>query len=359
MGSPFHRSVEPDADGFFRCLAGERPERVHNVELYQDFEINRTVAERFQVWHDVDWAKKESGLLAEVAIQRFLGYDYVSGLVGGIDLPLHRTGAKDTASLERASGREFVDLESGPIATWEDFEKYPWPTPNQIDAWTLEWYEENLPDGFFVMGRAVGHFAEFLVWLTGYETLCTLLYEDRDLLRALAQRMIEVWTPAVRTMISFPKVRAVFASDDMGFRTGTLISPDDLREFVLPGHEVLAKICHDAGRPYFLHSCGQIESIMPDLLDEVKIDARHSFEDNILPVTEAYARYGDRIGIFGGMDLDFMCRSTPEQVRARARDTLDACFATGRYFLGTGNSVANYVPVENYLAMLDEGRNYA
>ncbi len=31
----------------------------------------------------------------------------------------------------------------------------------------------------------------------------------------------------------------------------------------------------------------------------------------------------------------------------------------GGYCLGTGNSVANYIPLDNYLAMVDEGRRYA
>lgn len=31
----------------------------------------------------------------------------------------------------------------------------------------------------------------------------------------------------------------------------------------------------------------------------------------------------------------------------------------GRYALGSGNSVANYVPVQNYLAMLDEGYHWS
>ena len=41
----------------------------------------------------------------------------------------------------------------------------------------------------------------------------------------------------------------------------------------------------------------------------------------------------------------------------RTREILDACAAAGTgYCLGTGNSVANYIPCENYLAMLDEVR---
>ena len=46
-------------------------------------------------------------------------------------------------------------------------------------------------------------------------------------------------------------------------------------------------------------------------------------------------------------------------VRERVRHTLDACMPGGGYCLGTGNTVANYLPLDNYLAMLDEGRRYA
>ena len=98
---------------------------------------------------------------------------------------------------------------------------------------------------------------------------------------------------------------------------------------------------------------------MDDLIDDVGIDALHSFEDTILPVTEAKAQYGDRIALLGGLDVDFMCRATEEQVRERARRTLDRCMPGAGYCLGTGNSVANYIPLNNYLEILDEGRTAA
>ena len=57
--------------------------------------------------------------------------------------------------------------------------------------------------------------------------------------------------------------------------------------------------------------------------------------------------------------MDFLARATPEQVRKRVRETLDVCLPGGGYCLGSGNSVANYVSVDNFLTMLDEGRRYA
>jgi uroporphyrinogen decarboxylase len=62
--------------------------------------------------------------------------------------------------------------------------------------------------------------------------------------------------------------------------------------------------------------------------------------------------------LLGGIDVDFLCRASEAEVRARVRRTLEACMPGGGYVLGTGNSVANYIPVDNYLAMLDEGRRF-
>ena len=144
----------------------------------------------------------------------------------------------------------------------------------------------------------------------------------------------------------------------MGFRSGLLIGPDDMREFILPGHRVVATLAHEAGKLFLLHSCGKLDLIMEDLIEDVGIDARHSFEETAEPVVEVKRRFGNRVSLIGGIDMDFLCRASEAQVRRRVRETLDVCQPGGGYCLGTGNSVANYVPVENYLAMLDEGRRY-
>ncbi|MBI2938952.1 MAG: hypothetical protein HYY04_00820 [Chloroflexi bacterium] len=98
---------------------------------------------------------------------------------------------------------------------------------------------------------------------------------------------------------------------------------------------------------------------MEPLIEDVRIDGKHSFEDVIQPVIEAKRLYGDRIAVIGGIDVDLLCRGSEEEIRRRVREVLDVCFPGGGYCLGSGNTVTNYVPLENYLVMLDEGRNYA
>ncbi|HSV72244.1 MAG TPA: uroporphyrinogen decarboxylase family protein [Chthonomonadales bacterium] len=353
--------VQPDADAFLRCIRREgTPDRVHAIELFLDGEVQQVICDRYDLLAGIDpsdpwfWQKRE------MRLQRHLGYDYVRCGVEGLQWPLNWGATEDTAAVQRAGGRRYVNEHRGPITSWEEFERYPWPDPTRGSHRSLEWFEANLPEGMCVIGGGgFAHFAEYLVWLMGYETLCVALYEQRDLVQAISDRLLAIFDPLARQIVSYPRVRALWGSDDMGFRTGPLIKPDDLRQFVLPGHRRMAEIARAAGRPYLLHSCGNLSTIMGDLLDDVRIDAKHSFEDTIESVIEAKATYGRRIALLGGIDVDFLCVAQEGAIRERVRRTLDTCMFGGGYCLGTGNSVANYVPVESYLAMLDEGRRYA
>ena len=141
----------------------------------------------------------------------------------------------------------------------------------------------------------------------------------------------------------------------MGFKTSTLISPSDLKKYVLPWHKKIAELAHEHNLLYILHACGNLEPVMEDLIEEVKIDAKHSFEDEIMPVTEFKKKYGKRIAVLGGVDVDKLTRLKEKDLRIYVRKILDDCMPEGGYALGSGNSIANYIPVENFLIMLDEG----
>ena len=348
-----------DGEGMLRCIRREgTPAKVHGIELYQDWEVQEEILQRFDLISDLDPADPYFSPKRMIALQRFLGYDYVTWGIDGIVWPFQTLQADDTAPLTRAGGRKFTDEHAGPIMTWEDLERFAWPKVSDGDTRHLEWLNRNLPDDMVLIGGLGGHYFENLSFLMGYETLCYALVDDPKLVRAIADQIETFFRDWYCLLVSFDRVKMVWGSDDLGFRTGTLISPADLRTYVLPGHREAARIAHDAGKLYLLHCCGQVEDILPDLIDEVGIDAKHSYEDVILPVTEMKARYGSRIAVFGGIDMDFLCRANPDQVRERVRQTLEICQPGGGYCLGTGNTVANYVPIENYLAMLDEGRRW-
>ena len=57
------------------------------------------------------------------------------------------------------------------------------------------------------------------------------------------------------------------------------------------------------------------------------------------------------LAILGGIDVDFLCRSTPQAIRERSAAMLRRAARRGAYALGSGNSLPDYVPDEGYLAM--------
>lgn len=351
-------AVKPDYEGFLNCVRRKgTPQRTYFAELFIDGEVQEVIGQRYGVLEGLREDDPQFGFRRHIAIQRFLGYDYVIGGLDGMAMPTKRVVTEDTAGLKRAGGRSYIDEHTGPITSRAEFESYPWPKVEALGTQTLEWYEKNLPDDMCVVCHT-GSFAEYLSWLMGYETLCIKLFEERDLVADLARRLLEVYRAALRRILQFKRVKIIWGSDDMGFKTGTLIGPNDLREFVLPNHQVLAGMAHEAGRPYFLHSCGKLEMIMEDLIEKVRIDAKHSFEDVIEDVIETKRQYGKRLTLLGGIDVDFLCQADAKAVRRRVRKVLKACLPGGGFCLGSGNTVANYIPVDNYLAMLDEGRKF-
>jgi uroporphyrinogen decarboxylase len=98
---------------------------------------------------------------------------------------------------------------------------------------------------------------------------------------------------------------------------------------------------------------------MEEIIDDVKVDAKHSFEDTYLPVTKAKETYGDRLSLVGGIDMDVLVRGSPTDVREYTIRVIETCKPGGRYCLGSGNTVANYIPLENYLTIIDAGLEHA
>ena len=64
-------------------------------------------------------------------------------------------------------------------------------------------------------------------------------------------------------------------------------------------------------------------------------------------------RYGDRIGNFGGIDTDVLCRYPETYIKDYILDCLDKVQERGGIAFSSGNSIPDYVPAEGYLAMID------
>ncbi len=302
------------------------PEYVPFYELFANYEIMEPAV-----------GKKLPDPASIVEFYYLGGYDYV---------PVEPT-------LHLVLGSLIDTTSNYPIKDRKTFDAYQWPDPDSIDYTKFDLTAAALPDGMMMIAQPGGVF-ELAEGLMGYTGLCFAMADDPALVEAIFERIDIIYQGMYTKLAGMDKVGAVMISDDLGFKTQTLVSPAYLRKYVLPLHKKQTQIIHAAGKPAMLHSCGQLESIMEDIIEDVRIDARHSYEDAIMPVTEFKKRYGGRIGILGGFDVDRLCRSTEQEVRNHTRALLRECGSDGGYALGSGNSIAPYVPIENYLAMIDE-----
>jgi len=246
----------------------------------------------------------------------------------------------------------------GPIQGREDFEKYPWDElPERY--WSqagprFDALASALPPGMKIVGGVGYGVFEISEFLVGLEYLPFMMVDDPELYADLYDRIGDLhcalWTEMLRRYReSFVICRA---GDDMGFRSSLLTTPATVRERVLPQYRRIIKIVHDAGLPFLLHSCGCIFEVMDDII-AAGIDAKHSNEDAIAPFDRWIADYGDRIGLMGGFDMDFLCTKSEGDIHEAVLEHGRRFRAAARgYALGSGNSIPDYVPAGNYLAMV-------
>lgn len=328
---------KPDFDNLLAVLARDRPCRPTLFEFFLNTPLDEQLTGEFLPpgADAVAWNR-----LNLHAYHR-AGYDYVT-IRTGLEFPKGSVHREQSKSLN--DGTVIHDRAS--------FEAYPWPDPAACDYSAIDILRHELPPGMKFIGFGPGGVLENLIEYVGFDDLCFMLADDPDLVQEIVDAIGSRLVAHYETMGQFDEVGAMISNDDWGFRTQTMLAPDAMRRYIVPWHRKIAAAIHGCGRPAILHSCGNLREVMDDIVDVCGYDAKHSFEDGIMPVEAAYEVYGDRIAILGGIDVDFLCRSTPEAVRARSRGMLDLAASRGGYALGSGNSIPEYVPQENYLAMI-------
>jgi uroporphyrinogen decarboxylase len=196
--------------------------------------------------------------------------------------------------------------------------------------------------------------------LAGYTGLCLMRADDpqlyADLFARAGEVLLELWE---RLLAHHGEAFAVCRfGDDLGFKSSTLLSPDDVRARILPQYKRIVQRVHACGKPFLLHSCGCIFDVLEDLITGAGIDAKHSNEDQIAPFQEWVERYGDRIGNFGGIDLNELCLHDERAIRSYVLNVIHRSEGHGGIAIGSGNLIPGYVPAAGYLAMINAVREY-
>jgi len=330
---------EPNFENLLKVLKKERPDRPTLFEFF----MNDTI---YNMLTEGEFAPKGDGydyMRQRVLAYKNAGYDYC--VLPGCDFNFPREQIERSSTISLNEGCVITDRES--------YEKYKWPNPDDYDYSRLTVLKECLPENFkLVCQSPAGGILESTIALVGYDNLCVMTYDDPELVKLIFDEIGSRLLKYYETVVEYDTVGAIISNDDWGFNMQTMLSTDDMRKFVFPWHKKIAETAHKKNKPVILHSCGNAEKIEDDIINDMKFDGKHSYEDKILPVEQAYERYKGKLAVMGGLDVDFICRKTPEEIYDRAKAMLERSEECGGYALGTGNSVPEYVPHEKYFAMI-------
>ncbi len=150
--------------------------------------------------------------------------------------------------------------------------------------------------------------------------------------------------------------------DDLGMISGPLMSPACYRSLFKPHHMRLNAYVHaNSGMKTFLHSCGSIYRLLPDLI-EAGYDIINPVQTNCVEMDPSALKreFGADITFWGGGcdTASVLNKATPEEVR---RHVLERCavFAPGGGFVfNTIHNILPEVPPENVLAAFNAVKNF-
>ena len=202
---------EPDFHEFRQVLEGKiDAERVHYAELFADREIVEAILADYMGHTPVPSPEDdfEDYWRQQIEYWHKMGYDYIR-VAGGLEIPRakHRTTG-DTAELSRGE-RNWIEQGIGEIASWKDFEAYPWQTVRDMDFAAYEFVSQNLPDGMKMLVCPPAAYSRSHPSMLGFEGMSIMLYEDPELWKPYSTEWArccsistETWSPLRMSLAS-------------------------------------------------------------------------------------------------------------------------------------------------------------
>jgi len=153
-------------------------------------------------------------------------------------------------------------------------------------------------------------------------------------------------------------VAAMWYGDDLAYNTGTMVSPRLMRSHLFPYLEEMGRICREHSLPFVIHSDGDLRQILPDLIT-CGFNAIHPIEPKAMDSRELKKKYGDRLALLGNIEIgEILSLGTPDEVQDEVRRRINQLGPGGGYAVGSSNTVAHYVKLENFKAMIQATRRF-
>jgi hypothetical protein len=243
-----------------------------------------------------------------------------------------------------------------PVTNMADWEKVaPRLDPNNPERW------KNVPEtvrasraradevGGMLIANMVGGYM-YLRALIGPEDLLYAVYDQPELIHAAMQGWLAVMDESVRGIQAEVEIDEIFMAEDICYKGGILISPDSMREFLLPYYQQVltnAKSRQKRKIYYRIDTDGDCKPVIP-IYSELGLDAMSPMEvASGCDVVEIAKQYPNLI-MSGGIDKRILAAGK-DAIEAHLQHIMPFMLDRGGYWPTCDHGVPDDVSFENYL----------
>ena len=258
----------------------------------------------------------------------------------------------------------YSELASAPMGSFTSPEQvyaYPYAQPDWWDFAGLAGRIGRLHDEYYIKIETGGMYEN--AWaLRGYEQLLLDMYDAPMIVHAIMDYLCTFYCEFVKRAMECAGglIDMVYTYDDIAAQNALILSRDMIEEFILPYHRRLNGLIKSYGKSIMFHSCGAIFPMIGDLV-ELPIDVLNPLQPRAqgMDFERIKTLYGDRISFHGGICIQkTLPYGTQEDVRRAVRHAIDTLGKDGGYILTSAHYIQADTPVDNVIAMFDEGWRY-
>lgn len=254
-----------------------------------------------------------------------------------------------------------LDSEMGRIL-WARYAHSPWDHSSESDFWqqlragALHLRQTTDKALMIVCGCNLFEWGTFLRRMDNFlmDTLC-----ERENVERMLDQLME------RHLATLEKVCAAVGDvvdiirfgDDLGMTTGPFMDVESYRTLFKPRHKQLCDYVKKHSKMHtFIHSCGSISLLMPDLID-AGIEIFNPVQTNAKDMEPEFLKreFGQDCTFWGGgiETVGTLNSGSPEKIRDEVLERLEIMSKGGGFVFNTVHNIMPDVPPENIITMYD------
>ena len=210
----------------------------------------------------------------------------------------------------------------------------------------------------YILVTVWGSHWEKAYFARGIENFLYDLAADPEWSQSLLDLIIRNNLVMLENILSCRAIDGILLGSDWGSQKDMLISPDCFRTMIKPGEMKEYELVHRYGKDVFVHSCGNIERIMSDLV-EMGVDGLNPVQPECMDLQMLQEKYGKDITFYGGISTQkTLPYGTPEEVAAEVDLIVSILNQKNGYITAPSQEIQEDVPYENLVALIETAKKW-